>query len=73
MSLLLNRIARMAARRIVLDRRARNGVTNTARGVADEVKTIAGDTDPARAAGRSFRRVLNKLSEREGPEDQSKQ
>lgn len=61
MSFILNRLVRYAARKVLFDPSARRAVTTVARGIAEEAKHIARDEDRARAAGRSFRRVLNRL------------
>ena len=61
MSVWISRIARMAAQRIASDPQARAKAVEVARVVAQETKLIVKDEDRARAAGRSFRRALNKL------------
>ena len=40
---------------------ARDQAARAARGVAKEVKQIARDEDPAKAAGRAMRRAIKKL------------
>ena len=61
MAFLLRHIARYAVRKIASDPVARDQATRAARGVAKEVKRIARDKDPAKAAGRAMRRAMNKL------------
>ena len=61
MAFLLRHIARYAVRKIASDPVARDQATRAARGVAKEVKQIARDEDPAKAAGRAMRRAINKL------------
>ena len=62
MAFLLRHIARFAAKKIASDPMAREQATRAARGLAREVKQIATDEDPAKAAGRAMRRALNKLN-----------
>lgn len=54
-------MARTLARRIAADPEARANAVKTGRTVATEARTILNDKEPARAAGRSFRRALDKL------------
>jgi len=61
MAFLLRHIVKFAARKIAADPVARDQATRAARGVAREVKQIAKDEDPAKAAGRAMRRALDKL------------
>lgn len=61
MSLLLDRLARYAAQRLASSPEVRETAAKAARAVVDEVTLIARDEDRARAAGRSFRRALEKL------------
>ena len=61
MTFLLRHIARYAAKKIAADPVAREQAARAARGVAKEVKQIATDEDPAKAAGRAMRRAMNKL------------
>jgi hypothetical protein len=62
MAFLLRHIVKFAARKIAADPVARDQATRAARGVAREVKQIAKDEDPAKAAGRAMRRALDKLN-----------
>ena len=61
MAFLLRHIARYAVRKIASDPVARDQATRAARGVAKEVKQIARDEEPAKAAGRAMRRAINRL------------
>ena len=61
MSFLLGRMVRNVVRRVARDPKTSDVATKAGRDVADEVKSIAQDKDPARAAGRSFKRALGKL------------
>ena len=61
MAFLLGHIVRYAAKKIAADPVARDQASRAARGVAREVKQIAADEDPAKAAGRAMRRAMNKL------------
>jgi hypothetical protein len=61
MVFLLRHIARYAAKKIASDPVAREQAARAARGVAKEVKQIALDEDPAKAAGRAMRRAMKKL------------
>ena len=66
--MLLSRLVRFAAQRIAVSPQARNAAARAAHLLAGEAKLIARDTDKARAAGRSLRRVLNRLQgERDRP------
>ena len=61
MSLFLRQIARYAAQKLTSDTRAREKTANAARVVVEEAKQITRQEDKARAAGRAFRRAMNKL------------
>jgi hypothetical protein len=61
MSIVFNRLLRMAARKIVMDPRVRSAASRATREAAEEVKVIAREKDKARAAGRSLRRALGRL------------
>ncbi len=61
MSLLLRQIARYATQKLASDPRAREKAANAACVVVDEARQIARGEDRARAAGRAFRRVMNKM------------
>ena len=61
MSFLLRHIARYAAQKLAANPRVRETAAKTARVVVDEVRQIAREEDRARAAGRAFRRVMNKM------------
>ena len=61
MSMLLSRILRFAAQKIALSPQARTVAARVAREMAGEAKLIAREKDKARAAGRSVRRVINRL------------
>ena len=61
MALFLRHIARYAMRKFASDPAARDQAARAARGVAKEVKQIARDEDPAKAAGRAMRRAIKKL------------
>lgn len=63
MVLFAARIARLAARRIAANPRARDLAIQAAKSVADEAKTVAKEDDKARAAGRSVRRVFTGLKD----------
>jgi hypothetical protein len=62
MAFFLGHIVRYAARKIAADPAARDQAARAARGVAKEVKQIATDKDPAKAAGRAMRRAMNKIN-----------
>jgi hypothetical protein len=64
--MLLNRLVRLAAQRIMYSPQARTAAAKAARALASEAKLIAGEKDKARAAGRSLRRALNNLQGRSG-------
>ena len=61
MALFLRHIARYAVRKIASDPVARDQAVRAARGVAQEVKKIARDEDPAKAAGSALRRAIKKI------------
>ncbi len=61
MSLLLRNIARYAAQKLASNPRARETAAKAARVVVVEARHIARREDKARAAGRAFRRAMNKL------------
>jgi hypothetical protein len=61
MSMLLRQVARYVAQRVASDPQARENVVKAARGVVEEAKRIAKEDDRAYAAGRAFRRALEKL------------
>lgn len=61
MSFLLRHIARYAAQKLASDPRMREKAAKVSRGVVDEARHIAREKDKARAAGRAFRRAMNKL------------
>ena len=61
MSFLLRHIARYATQKLASDPRVREKAAKAARVVVDEARQIARGEDRARAAGRAFRRVMNKL------------
>ncbi len=61
MAFLLRHIVRYAAQKIASDPAARDQATRAARGLVKEAKQIAGDEDPAKAAGRAVRRAMNKM------------
>ncbi len=61
MSFLLRHIARYAAQKLASNPRAREKAAKAARVVVDEARQIAREVDRARAAGRAFRRVMNKM------------
>ena len=64
MSLLLRHLARYVAQKAAQDPETREKVIKAARGVAKEVQKIAEQDDRAYAAGRAFRRALNRLNSR---------
>jgi len=66
MSMLLGRLIRFAAQKIVLSPQARNAAAKAAQEVAGEAKLIAREKDKARAAGRSVRRVVRRLQGERG-------
>jgi len=61
MALFLRHIARYAVRKIASDPVARDQTARAARRIAKEVKKIARDEDPAKAAGSALRRAINKI------------
>ncbi len=61
MSFLLRHIARYAAQKLASDPGAKEKATKAARVVADEARQIARGENRAEAAGRAFRRAINKL------------
>lgn len=61
MSLLFRRIARYATQKLTADPRVRETAAKAARVVVDEARQIAREEEKARAAGRAFRRVMNKM------------
>lgn len=61
MSVLLRQIARYVAQKAASDPEAREKVVRAARGVVEEAKQIAKEDDRAYAAGRAFRRAIDKL------------
>ncbi len=60
-SVLLRQVARYVTQRVASDPGAREKVVKAARGVVEEAKRIAKEDDRAYAAGRAFRRALDKL------------
>jgi hypothetical protein len=61
MSFLLRNIARYAAQKLASDPQAKEKAAKAASVVVGEAKKIAREKDRARAAGRAFRRAMNKL------------
>ena len=61
MSIWLRQIARYVAQKAASDPRAREKAVKAVRGVADEARRIAREDDRAYAAGRAFRRALDRL------------
>jgi hypothetical protein len=61
MSFLLRNIARYAAQKLASDPQAKEKASKAASVVVGEAKKIAREKDRARAAGRAFRRAMNKL------------
>ena len=61
MSLLFRHIARYATQKLAADPRVRETAARAARVVVDEAKQIAREEEKARAAGRAFRRFMNKM------------
>ncbi len=61
MSFLVRNIARYAVRKLASNPRMKEKAAKAARAVGEEVKQIAREEDRARAAGRAFRRAMNKL------------
>lgn len=63
MAFLLRQLAQYAARKLASDPAAREQAAKAARAVAREAQQIVSDEDRAKAAGRAFRRALNKLQD----------
>ena len=61
MSVLLRQIARYVAQKVASDPEAREKAVKVARDVVQEAKQIAKKDDRAYAAGRAFRRAVDKL------------
>ena len=61
MSVLLRQIARYVAQKAASNPETREKMVKVARGVVVETKQIAKEDDRAYAAGRAFRRALDKL------------
>jgi hypothetical protein len=61
MSVLLRQIARYVAQKAASNPEIREKVVKAARGVVEETKQIAKEDDHLYAAGRAFRRALDKL------------
>ncbi len=61
MSVLLRQIARYVAQKAASNPEVREKAVTVARGVVHETKQIAKEDDRAYAAGRAFRRALDKL------------
>jgi len=61
MSPLLNRLALHVAQRLAARPEVQEKAAQAARAVVEEAKLIARDEDRARAAGRSFRRLIDNL------------
>ena len=61
MCFLLRHVARYATQKLASDPRAREKAAKAARVVVDEARQIASGEDRARAAGRAFRRIMNKM------------
>ncbi len=61
MSILLRHIARYATQKLASNPRAREKTAKAVRVIVDEARQIAHGKDRARAAGRAFRRVMNKM------------
>ena len=61
MSVFLRQILRFAAQKASSNPEVREKVVKAARGVVDEAKQIAKEDDRAYAAGRAFRKALDKL------------
>ena len=69
MPFLLPFLARYAAKKIAFNPRAREKAAEVARQIGSEAKQIAGEDDPARAAGRALRRAKNKIQGDPGNSD----
>ena len=63
MALPVKYLLKLAAAKIAADPRVRAKAAQVARTAADEAKKVAREEDRARAAGRSFSRVLRSLKE----------
>ncbi len=61
MSMLLRQIARYVAQKVASNPETREKLVKAARGVVEETKQIAKEDDRAYAAGRAFRRALDRL------------
>ncbi|MEM8795522.1 MAG: hypothetical protein AAGE61_08145 [Pseudomonadota bacterium] len=61
MSIFLRHIIQYAVRKAASDPRVKEKALKAAHTVADEAKQIAKEDDRAYAAGRAFRRTLNRL------------
>jgi hypothetical protein len=61
MSMLPRQLARYAARKAASDLEARENMIKASRGVVGQSRRIAGEDDRAYAAGRAFRKALDKL------------
>ncbi len=61
MSLLLKNLARQVVQRVAAHPKSKELAAQAAQHAADEIKQIAKDKDPAYAAGRSVRRLMNAL------------
>lgn len=59
----LRTLARFAIQKVASDPKARAKAEEAARVFADEAKQVAHEKDRAYAAGKAFRRTLNKLRE----------
>ncbi|MBT4889701.1 MAG: hypothetical protein HON65_09130 [Rhodospirillales bacterium] len=62
MSFLLRNLLRQAAQKIASDPVVRDKAAKVARATAKEAGNIARNEDPSRAAGRAFKRALNRFS-----------
>ena len=69
MSLLLKNLARHVVRKVAAHPRSRELAAEAAQKAADEIRQIARDEDPAYAAGRSVRRMMNALQRPRSPRD----
>ncbi len=61
MAFFLRHIARMAVQKLASDPVARGQAVKAAQTVTDEVRKVAAEDNKPYAAGRSVRRMLNKL------------
>jgi len=59
--MLLRQIARYVAQKVASNPETREKLVKAARGVVEETKQIAKEDDRAYAAGRAFRRALDRL------------